>query len=302
MRALVEEIKMPPVLLFVALYLFAAVLAMRETNTIFIAMSIGMLLLIWLVIGITQNVQPCSRFEPKNPGLEFLLGLSILLIWSFDPLRYLYLSGMEGLAFTMRPGDLLELDGWGFVFEKLFLLAILPIVLLKLLHNSFASMGLTAKNWRRNFLIAITVFAALAISSAFYSGSAGLIMGGRFNSTHMLLGFVLGFVYFVFMAGFPEELLFRALIQTRLGAILGSRIGAVLLASLLFGMLHIDDIMRAHSVTLLQAFYRAFFIQTFLGMIFGVLWERTRSLLPGIFVHSADNALNNLGSILDNLY
>ncbi|MFQ5891678.1 MAG: lysostaphin resistance A-like protein [Candidatus Methanofastidiosia archaeon] len=104
------------------------------------------------------------------------------------------------------------------------------------------------------------------------------------------------------MSGFSEEFFFRAFIQTRFSTLLKSKVSGVLIGSLLYGLLHIPNIMQWYpSTTLVEAFCRAFFVQTFMGIIFGVLWERTRSLIPCVFVHSGVNGLNNLGWIISKL-
>jgi len=53
--------------------------------------------------------------------------------------------------------------------------------------------------------------------------------------------------------------------------------------------------------TIAEAFCRAFFLQTFIGIMFGVLWERTRNLIPSVFVHSGVDGLNNLFYIIPKL-
>jgi membrane protease YdiL (CAAX protease family) len=79
-------------------------------------------------------------------------------------------------------------------------------------------------------------------------------------------------------AGFGEEFLCRGYIQTRLSRRWGALV-AVLVSSLLFGILHFDVV---HSTL-------AFFI----GLYLGFLAERTGSIWPGIVCH----ALNNIISV-----
>jgi Na+/proline symporter len=89
-----EEIKTFPVLLFAALSVLAGVTVIlkdRANSLAFIGMSIGILLLIWLIIGITKKFSP-SDFEIKTPGWELLAGFIFILIWELDPLRFFYLS------------------------------------------------------------------------------------------------------------------------------------------------------------------------------------------------------------------
>jgi len=84
----------------------------------------------------------------------------------------------------------------------------------------------------------------MAIPSVFYSNTANLILGGKLSLIQISLGFPLSFTYFLFMSGFSEEFFFRAFIQTRFSTILKSKISGVLITALLFGLLHIPNIMR----------------------------------------------------------
>lgn len=306
----IENIKNPAVMFFIILYLFTIIVVLlkdRVNAFIFIGMSIGILFLIWLIIGITADIELVD-FKFRKSEWELIFGLLILMVWSVDSLRYIYLSLAQKLVHLLSIlWNLLHLpqinaDKWyaGFIFKKVLLLAILPIIFLKLRKNSFASMGLTKKNWKKSFMVGLIVFLAMAIPGAFYSGTAGLVLSGNLKFYQIIFGFLAGFIYDFFMAGFPEEFLFRVFIQTRFSIVLKSRVAGVIITALIFGLLHIDDIMRGNpDITLAQAFCRAFFMNTVTyGLILGVLWERTRSLVPCIFVHSAGNALNNLGLMI----
>jgi membrane protease YdiL (CAAX protease family) len=80
-----------------------------------------------------------------------------------------------------------------------------------------------------------------------------------------------------------EEVIFRGLLQGVLVTLLGTnhRWRAVLLAAALFAAIHIPEV-TWHALPSL-------FI---LGIIFGWLYERTGSLLPGVLVHAGFNAIN----------
>ncbi|MFQ6089617.1 MAG: type II CAAX prenyl endopeptidase Rce1 family protein [Candidatus Methanofastidiosia archaeon] len=124
----------------------------------------------------------------------------------------------------------------------------------------------------------------------------------KLSLSQIALIFSVSFTYFFLMSGFSKEFLFRAFMQTRFSMILKSKIGGVLLGSLLYGLLHIPNIMQLYPLTTVaEAFCRVFFVRTFMGIIFGVLWERTRSLIPCIFEYSGVNDLNNLGWIISKL-
>ena len=87
---------------------------------------------------------------------------------------------------------------------------------------------------------------------------------------------LLGIVMFVFV-GLGEELVFRYLLQDRLKTVMGA-ISAILLASLIFTLMHSG---YSNSFYLIYVFI--------IGLIFGISYERTRSLLFVTILHGAIN-------------
>jgi len=123
----------------------------------------------------------------------------------------------------------------------------------------------------------------------YHSPSAEELMGRE----NLLVGFLIQMAF----VGLPEEFFYRVFVQTRLSQVLKTRWGGILVTSLLFGLTHIPNVMSWYpEMTLSEAFCSAFFIQGFIGLIYGVLWDRTHNLIPGVIVHSGLNALNNVGS------
>jgi membrane protease YdiL (CAAX protease family) len=97
------------------------------------------------------------------------------------------------------------------------------------------------------------------------------------------------------VASIPEEFLYRTVIQTTLTERLGSTRG-ILLASLVFGMMHILPnlgmfllITSSFEYALFQAVIISFLFQTQFGILVGIAWERTRSLVLPICLHTAHN-------------
>jgi len=282
-----EDLKRPPVLFFIVVYFFALLLILLKhplNALLYIGLSIGILFLCWLIIDITKKIK-VSYFEIKRPDVELFVGLLILLIWDIYPLP------------KIDFGDKWDL---GPALTKLVICAILPIVFLKLRKNSFASMGLSLKNWKKNLGIGVIIFLAMAIPSAFFVGNTGsLIIKGKLSLAQFVIGFFASFAYYFLMSGFSEEVLFRAFIQTRFSKILKSSMSGILITSLIFGLVHIEEVMRLNpQMTIFEAFPRVMFLHAFIGIVFGLLWERTRSLIPCVFLHSAVNGLNNIGFIV----
>ena len=285
MQTIGKYLKHPGVLIFGTCYIAAIVLViLRDTANapVFIGMSGAMWLLVWLAFGLTEKIvveQPAIR----HPLWELLFGLVIVAIWDLVPLPT---PGFGGKWH------------WGFILKKMVVLAIVPYLLLKVSGNSNEALGLTLRSWKKNLITGVLIFGAMAVPSAFYSGTASSILSGSLSVARLIAVLPVSIGYYFLMSGFSEEFLFRVVIQTRISSLLKSRLSGVLIASLFFGLLHIPNIMRWYpGTTLAQAYCRAFFIQTMLGVIMGTLWARTRSVIPGVFLHSAIDGLNNLDHI-----
>ena len=106
-------------------------------------------------------------------------------------------------------------------------------------------------------------------------------------------------VFLAFVVGPTEELLFRGLIQTALngphpGLPLGGRANGpargegwrvqqgTVIAALLFGLFHLINLAYQSLGSTLQQVLTAFVI----GLVFGVLYDRTRNLIGASFAHS----------------
>jgi membrane protease YdiL (CAAX protease family) len=114
------------------------------------------------------------------------------------------------------------------------------------------------------------------------------------------------FIWIALEAGLAEEFLFRAVLQTRLAAVLRSEVGAVALGALIFALAHVPGLylrgapgVDGYSTDLLQVV--AFTIATLspIAVLFGVLWTRTRSLLLVLLLHAVVDFLPNLAEFLE---
>ena len=285
-----KDFKSPIVLVFIAIYIFAVVLVFLnepENALTYMGLSIGILFLCWLIIDLTKKIT-IQDIKIKKPGLELIVGLLLFIIWLYLPLPIINFG-----------------DKWsiGLIMKKTIIWLCLPFLFLKFQKNSLASMGLTSKDWKKNLWVGFVVFMALAIPNAFLVGNTGgEILSGKYSAPQVGIGLFSSFIYFFLMSGFSEEFFFRAFIQTRISYLLKSSVNGVLITSLIFGLIHIQGIMQWYpGTTFAEAFCRAFFLQTFIGIMFGVLWERTRNLIPCVFVHSGVDGLNNLFFILTKL-
>ena len=276
-----EELRSPAVFLFGAVFVFAAVLSVLSDPSqglVYVGMSAGIVLLVWLILDVTKEMQVADT-QVREPWLELAFGCLVYFVFEFTP--YLDLG-----------------DKWnlGEVLKKGLLFLILPYVFLRLRKHPPSSMGLSLSNWKQNLKVAGIVLACMAIPSVFFiSDTADLILGGQITLTQAVPALMIYFIHNVARSGLPEEFFYRVFVQTRLAQVLKSRLGGILVTSLLFGLTHIPNVIKWYpKMTLSEAFCSAFFIQGFMGLVHGILWERTRNLIPGTIVHSGINALNNV--------
>lgn len=99
-----------------------------------------------------------------------------------------------------------------------------------------------------------------------------------------------------------EEIVFRVLLLTALLDRTGSRFQAVFLSSIAFGLMHVpgallDPVLHGDWAFLLQVAFEyapEFLMQTFIGLLLGVLWLRSGS----ITLIAATHAILNLGNAM----
>jgi hypothetical protein len=86
---------------------------------------------------------------------------------------------------------------------------------------------------------------------------------------------VLGILFFT---AWPEEFLFRGLLQNLLSQTLKNQQAALVIAAVIFGFSHIFHAPYPN--------WKYVLLATVAGLFYGHLWIRTRSLLPGTLVHA----------------
>jgi membrane protease YdiL (CAAX protease family) len=113
------------------------------------------------------------------------------------------------------------------------------------------------------------------------------------------------FVWIAVEAGFCEEFLYRAVLQSRLAAFFRTELGAIVIGALLFALAHAPGLYLrggpdtdGWSTNPLQV--AAYTIATLspLALLFGTLWARTRSLLLVVLLHGCVDVLPNLPDFL----
>ncbi|HKV04734.1 MAG TPA: type II CAAX endopeptidase family protein [Candidatus Acidoferrales bacterium] len=129
------------------------------------------------------------------------------------------------------------------------------------------------QGFARDFALHFIVFAAIAIpvglKIGFLAFHPSLRRGGFFPLS------ALGVLFFT---AWPEEFLFRGVLQNLLSKTFRNRWAGLGTASIIFGLSHVF-----HSP---YPNWKYVFLATIAGLFYGHVWMKTRSLLPGTLVHA----------------
>lgn len=154
------------------------------------------------------------------------------------------------------------------------------------------------------------VFAAMAIALIGFQAmfGRGLRTLGELGPTAATLAWAipLCWLWQVLEAGLCEEVLFRRVLQQRIADATGSQVAAILWASLLFGLAHAPGLYlrgghAMEGVAQASPLWALTYAVTMIapaGIVFGVLWARTRSLWLIVLLHGTVDLLPQLAPFI----
>ncbi len=209
----------------------------------------------------------------------------------FDLLALRPFSGWVKMA-TGQLYGLTAGAGWlpGWARQDVFLAAsstlkhLVPTLLLFLLLGyGRKEMGLTRPHWRLS--------ATLVGSAAVFGLLTGVLTRAPITQVLALTG--IG----IFVNALPEELFYRGLLLPRLEKAFSNPLNALVVSALLFNAAHVPAAL-ANGAAPVNALLDVISIGYPSGLIWGYLYLRTRSILPGMFWHAANG---NLGFLMMSL-
>lgn len=101
---------------------------------------------------------------------------------------------------------------------------------------------------------------------------------------------ILTFFIEIFGIDLPEELIFRGYLLPHLEGVLKNSINALVITAILFNMFHIPSEL-ASGMSVYQSLLSSFSIVYPSGLIWGYLYLKTRSIVPGIIWHASVSVL-----------
>jgi uncharacterized protein len=226
-----------------------------------------------------------------NPRKESLGLLAYIAIYALVFLGW----GMGALKEAVAPGQMQELATLAYKLAVHVALPVLVILFLGGAVRPLLTAGIRDRRWWIAFVgMSIILFGLLAMVSPAMSQIAAL----KLALPATLLSVLGAWLWISLEAGLCEEFLFRAILQTRLAAWLKSPVVAIVLVSLVFALAHWPGLYfrgtpetDGFSTDAVQV--AAFTIAALspISVLFGVLWQRTRSLLLVALLHGAVDAL-----------
>jgi len=153
------------------------------------------------------------------------------------------------------------------------------------------------------------VVAIAAVAVQYFLGSQfHKLLDGTYAERHLALGATFCLLWMSIEAGLVEEFFFRWYLQSRLAAWTRSQVAAVLIGALIFGLAHAPGIVLRGAGTVeglgdhpALGTTLAYVIATegLAGIVFGVLWARTRSFVLLVLLHGFFDALSNTAAFMD---
>ena len=207
---------------------------------------------------------------------------------------YILAAGVCGYLIEHQPLPILGAaglteDAWYALLFKIGLLLIVPAVW-------FVRQGYQVRDllpsWKFQSRAAVSIVISFFVGLSLNLGRVHFISeaAGSFSAANLVTRIGIGIVLPLFMAGIPEEFVFRGILQTRLESQFG-RVIAVLTTALLFTCWHLPTrFLLSHGVEGSAGDFGSVLMGTgvpvfVVGLVFGLFWDRYRSLLPLIAAH-----------------
>lgn len=202
----------------------------------------------------------------RKETVSFLDFIAVLLIWLPVEFRWMYklLPYPPPLTHTLT-----------------ILLAVNTALAAFLFTRQLSGIGY-AVEWRRGFSMAVAFNFLVFIAIAIPLGEALGFLQFALSLTR-LRSVPLAAVGILFFTAWPEELLFRGLLQNLLARSLRNEWAGLIAASLVFGASHLNNGGFPN--------WRYGILATIAGIFYGRAWMRTGSLLPGAIVHALVDVL-----------
>jgi membrane protease YdiL (CAAX protease family) len=194
--------------------------------------------------------------------------------------------------------------------RKLVFFVLIPFAIYKFLGFTLSDFGLSKCPVKIFSQRSLAIFLLLSIGAScfqyFLSNGAKPFRHGEFNTSQLIIGLPLCFIYLFFDAGLIEEFFFRGLLQSRLSASLKSTTGGIIVSAIIFGLVHAPGLyLRGAGSEGIEeqlpfSFFSAYTIvyMSTAGLFLGVIYNKTKNLWLVMAIHAAVDLLPNLDDFI----
>lgn len=302
----------PAVVLSGSLYVAAALalwlhksLAIGDALVVLVLFGVAFPAVAWFA---TRHAKPLDVASPSNSReLWLALGLVVALA--------IYLINGPQLVDQLLPRawrDSARIHFFVVMAKKLSVFVAVPFVLYRFFFGRhLRDFGIQIEGLRaitRSHLpVILAVGGGLILFQYFLGRAAAPLREGKFTAHQLLVGLPLCFVWLSVEVGLVEEFFFRAVVQSRFAAWLKSEVGGVALMSIVFGLAHAPGMIFRHAGEMeglganpsaLDAIAYSIVTLAVSGILFGVLWARTKNLAALICIHAAGDLLPNFSEFV----
>jgi membrane protease YdiL (CAAX protease family) len=219
------------ILFFSVVYLAAFTAAVSVYNlqltdllTVLLFVGVGFSFIAWLF---TLKTQPASFLKPVQKNEDFIL--LALIVWIV-----LYITYGGNLINSLLPEHIQQNEHWQFfivLIRKLLVFVLIPYLVYRAMGFSLRDFGLKIPAFKtfakRNVLLLIVMSVTILLFEYFLSGGAKPLREGQFTLSQLLISIPITFLWLLVEAGLVEEFFFRAILQSRLAALIRSEWGAI---------------------------------------------------------------------------
>jgi membrane protease YdiL (CAAX protease family) len=194
--------------------------------------------------------------------------------------------------------------------RKLLIFVLIPFIIYRSLGFTLADFGLKKAPLKMStnrlilFLISLSVIILLF---QYYAGRGGKeISQHAFSLKQFIIGLPLCLLYLIFDAGLIEEFFFRGLLQARLAALLKSTTGGIVIAAIIFGLVHAPGLYLRGAASegieeqLPFLFFSAYSVtyMSIAGLFLGIIYSKTKNLWLVIFLHALVDLIPNFSDFM----
>jgi CAAX amino terminal protease family. len=227
----------------------------------------------------------------KNLKIELCAGIVVFIYMLYMASRFhrLYTGNIQ-TSFDLYKNDLYNTVGnltnigvpsWSISYLSsaslnIMILLIPALLLFFIFGYGFRGMGFINHFWKLT-LVAFVLSILIGIPFPQYS----LLFKQPIQQTIII------YVISLFINGIPEELFFRGFLLPRFEKIVRNPVNALVITSLLFNAAHIPSWLAQQPMSWQNALLNMINVSQPNGLLFGYLYQRTRSVVPGMILHES---------------